>query len=228
MSYRFVLLDADNTLLDFSRSEHEALCDCLNARGIPTHSEIIERYVQINETYWKRLERGEISRQELKISRFEQFFSELNYTFDAETMADDYLAALATKSYLLEGALTFCRHIHGHTRMFIITNGNASVQKGRFFTSPLAPLFENCFISEVVGYEKPHKAFFDAVISSIPNFDPSAAIVIGDSLTSDIQGGINAGLDTCWFNPKRKSPPSHMPITFVAHNFDEVEAIVLS
>lgn len=227
MAFHIVLLDADNTLLDFTRSEHEALCDCLRARGLPTHREITDRYAKINDDFWKQLEKGEVTRELLRIQRFAKLFCEFGYDCDPVQMADDYMAALSTKSYLMEGALDFCQHLYGKCRMFVITNGNTSVQKGRFDPCPLAPMFENCFISEEMGCAKPEKAFFDAVAALIPNFDPADTIVIGDSLSSDIQGGINAGLTTCWFNPQGKAVPADMPIDHVVTTFEEIEAIIL-
>ncbi len=227
MSYHIALIDADNTLLDFSRSEHDALCDCLRARGLPTNPEIIACYSAINDAYWKRLERGEVTREALCINRFADFFHNYGYAFDAKKMADDYMEALSTKSYLLPGALDFCQHLYGECRMFLITNGNARVQAGRFDPSPLFPLFENCFISQKIGYEKPHIEYFKAVMKEIPDFDPQDTIVVGDSLTSDIQGGINAGLDTCWFNPLRRPLPCNLPVTYVAESFSEIERIIL-
>ncbi len=228
MSYRFVLLDADNTLLDFTRSECVALSECLIKRDIQPTDELIARYSEINDDFWKMLERGEVTREALRVERFAKLFREYGFSFDPAEMAEDYLVALSTKSYLMDGAFEFCKNIHGKCRMFVITNGNTSVQKGRFDPCPLAPMFENCFISEEIGHSKPEKAYFDAVASMIPGFDAREAVVVGDSLSSDIQGGINAGIDTCWFNPKRKSVPRDLPVKYVVHSFDELEKIILS
>lgn len=228
MSYTIALIDADNTLLDFSKSEHEALSDCLAARGLPHHAEITDRYAAINDFYWKQLELGLVTRSSLRIKRFETFFEEFGFRCDPEQMADDYMATLTSKSYMMDGALDFCKSIYGKCRLYLITNGNTVVQKGRFDPSPLAPLFEACFISEEMGCAKPEKRYFDMVAAQIPNFDPTTAIVIGDSLSSDIQGGINAGLDTCWFNPQRKTRPADIPMTYMVHTFEEMQRIVLS
>ncbi|MBE6558271.1 MAG: noncanonical pyrimidine nucleotidase, YjjG family [Ruminococcaceae bacterium] len=228
MAYRIALIDADNTLLDFTKSEHEALCDCLRKRGLPTHREITDRYAKINDDHWKMLERGEVTREFLRINRFAQLFDEYGYKADPHQMADDYMAALSTKSYLMEGALDFCRALYGKCRMFIITNGNTSVQKGRFDPCPLAPMFEACFISEQMGCAKPEKRFFDAVAAMIADYTPEDTLVVGDSLSSDIQGGINAGLDTCWFNPNGKINTSHIAPTYTASHFDDIKNIILN
>ncbi len=228
MSYQIALIDADNTLLDFSRSEQVALCECLVSRGLPTHIEITSRYAAINDFYWKQLERGLVTRESLRIKRFDDFFKEFGFDCDPVQMADDYMAALSTKSYLMDGALDFCKQVYSQCRLFVITNGNTLVQKGRFDPSPLSPYFEDCFISEQMGCAKPERAYFDAVANRIPNFDPDTTLVIGDSLSSDIRGGINAGLDTCWFNPTGKARPTDIPMTYEARSFPEIKRILLS
>ena len=228
MSYTIALIDADNTLLDFSRSEHDALCDCLAMRGLPCSKDVTDRYAAINDFYWKQLEKGLVTREDLRILRFEDFCKEFGFDHDPVDMANDYMARLATKSYLMEGALDFCSALYGKCRLYLITNGNTFVQKGRFDPSPLSPLFEACFISEEMGCAKPEKAYFDMVTSAIPNFDPTQTIVIGDSISSDIWGGINAGLDTCWYNHQRKPQPQDVPMTYMAYTFDDIQTIVLS
>lgn len=228
MPYKIALVDADNTLLDFSRSEHDALCDCLRARNLPTHQEITSRYAAINDFYWKQLELGLVTRESLRIKRFEAFFKEFGFHCDPTRMADDYMVALSSKSYLMDGALDFCRQVYGHCRLFVVTNGNTAIQKSRFDPSPLAPYFEGCFISEQMGCAKPERAFFEKVAESISEFVPSEVLVIGDSISSDIQGGINAGLDTCWFNPARRIRPEGIPMTYEAHTFPEIQRILLT
>ena len=227
MPYRIALMDADNTLLDFTKSEHEALCDCLRARGLPTHKEITDTYAKINDDHWKQLERGEITREFLRVNRFSAFFKTFGFDADPALMADDYMLALSTKSYLMEGALELCRHLYGKCRLFIITNGNTFVQKGRFDPCPLAPFFENCFISEEMGCAKPEAVFFEKISALIPEYDPKETIVVGDSLSSDIQGGINAGLDTCWYNPHGKPLKEGIRPTYVAESFDRIQNIIL-
>ena len=227
MPYRTILFDADNTLMDFSRSEHDALWDCLIARGLPCNDAIIARYAAINDEFWKMLECGKIEREALRIGRFAKFIQEFGFACDPQALADDYMAALSTKSYLMDGALELCQNLYGKCRLYLITNGNTRVQEGRFNPSPLAPLFEDVFISEDMGCAKPEKAYFDAVAARIPHFDPADTLVVGDSLTSDIQGGINAHLATCWYNPHGKPVPAGMPIDYVARTFPEIQAIIL-
>ena len=227
MAYSIALFDADNTLLDFTRAEHEALCECLSSRGLPTDEPTVKLYSAINDSHWKRLERGETTRARLKVERFADFFSAVGFEGDPAVMAEDYVAALSRQAHLLDGAVELIQALHGKCRLYIVTNGITSVQKSRFAACPLAPYFDACFISEEMGCAKPEKRFFDLVAAAIEGFDPSRAIVIGDSLSSDIQGGINAGLATCWYNPKGKPSPEGMNITYTITDLSQLEDIIL-
>ena len=228
MAYSIVLFDADNTLLDFTRAEHDALCECLSTRRISTDADTVALYSAINDSHWKRLERGETTRPRLRVERFTEFFSAVGYSGDPAAMADDYVEALSRQSHLIDGALELIQALYGHCRLYIVTNGITSVQKSRFGGCALAPYFDRCFISEETGFAKPDKRFFDLVTSSVPNFIPEEAIVIGDSLSSDIQGGINAGLDTCWYNPNGQNAPSHMNITYTVSCLEDIRDIILN
>ncbi len=227
MPYSIALFDADNTLLDFSRSEHDALAECLTVRGIEPTEAVIARYSAINDAHWKLLERGLTTRDQLRIDRFSVFFAELGVNFDPEQMADDYMAALSGKSYCMEGAEALIDALVGQCRMFIITNGIASVQNARFNVTAMAPHMEGVFISEELGCAKPSRAFFDKVAAAIDGFDPRDALVIGDSLSSDIQGGIFAGIDTCWFNRHGAPAPADMNITYTVSRLSDVKSILL-
>ncbi len=225
--YTTVLFDADNTLLDFNRSEREALQDALRNMGVSPSEEMICAYSEINLSFWKKLERGEISKTALREARFSAFCERFGLTLNVPRLAVAYTDALATKSYLLPGAEQACRALAPHVRLCIITNGLKSVQEGRFGKSALQPLFSAVFISEDLGVEKPHRAYFDAVAAALPDFKPGETLVVGDSLSSDMKGGINAGLDTCWFNPSGAAVPEDMPITYVITRPEEVVPLVL-
>ena len=227
MGYRFALFDADNTLLDFTAAEDHAIKECLLARGLPTDSETISLYSAINDGHWKRLEQGLTTRDRLRVERFSDFFRAVGYGGDPVAMADDYVEALSRQTQLVEGALELIASLHGRCGLYIVTNGITSVQTRRFGGCPLAAYFDACFISEQMGCAKPEKEFFDQVAAAIPGFDPQHALVIGDSLSSDIQGGINAGLDTCWFNPRGKDAPDGMKITHTIRRLSELESILL-
>ncbi|MBQ4113028.1 MAG: YjjG family noncanonical pyrimidine nucleotidase [Clostridia bacterium] len=227
MGYSFALFDADNTLLNFTAAEDHALRSCLFSRGLPTDAATVSLYSAINDGYWKRLEKGLTTRDRLRVERFADFFQEIGYKGNPVIMADDYMAALSAQTMLIDGAEELIRRLYGKCALYIITNGITSVQKSRFGGCALSPYFEACFISEQMGCAKPEKAFFDQVAAAIPDFDPRKALVIGDSLSSDIKGGIGAGIDTCWFNPTRKIAPPDMNITYNIQSLCELEAILL-
>lgn len=225
--YTTLLFDADQTLLDFHRSEHEAVTDCLEAFSVPVNNETIAKYSEINTMYWKMLERGEIEKNKLYSARWQTFAEHYGYKIDAEKISQLYLERLSEKAYILDGAEALCEELSKHCRLYIITNGNKNVQNGRMGRLSISKLFLDRFVSEEIGFEKPSVEYFNIVKSKIPNFDPKTTLVIGDSLTSDIQGGINAGLDTCWYNPQNKTAPEGMNITYIVNNLCEIEDIVL-
>ena len=225
-NYTTVLFDADATLFDFKKSEHSAVIDCLEFAGLPATDEVIAKYSEINDGYWKRLERGEVTRAQLFTARWRDLIDFYGFDFDAQKIADLYPKRLAENGFLMDGAEEICQALYGKVRLYIVTNGFARVQHGRFDKSPLRKYFDGMFISEEIGAEKPSVEYFNAVFNSIPELDKSGTIIIGDSLSSDIKGGINAGIDTCWFNPQGKDAPEGMDITYIISKLSEIEDII--
>lgn len=196
-----VLLDADDTLLDFHKAEHESLKKTLLTTGIEPSDQIIELYSGINKRHWEMLERGELSRAEVLIKRFETFFAALGVEGDPQRTQDLYATYLSQGHWFVPGAIELLDALHGKYKLYLVTNGNAKVQQGRLASAGIAHYFEDIFISELIGCTKPSKDFFDYCFSKMPPYKKDEIIIIGDSLTSDIQGGRNAGIHTCWFNP---------------------------
>ena len=224
--YEILLFDADATLLDFKRSEHEAVIDCLEFFGITPNSEVVQKYSEINAGFWKMLELGKIQKSELKVRRFESFCEKMGFDVDAEKMAAAYIDALSNQNPLKKGAMEICDRLYGKCRLCIITNGIKSIQTKRFSTSPISKYFDRIFISEELGYDKPSVEFFKLVEQALSDFDKDKTLVVGDSLTSDIKGGIGYGLDTCWFNPQGKNPPDGMNITYTVDSLEKIYGIV--
>lgn len=222
MRYDTLLFDADGTLLDFERSEREAVIASLAAFGVVADDEIVASYSTINDSLWKLLERGEIKKDDLKVRRFSMLAEKYGFDYDAVAVADRYPEELATKSYILGNALEVCTSLSKTCRLYLITNGFVKIQRGRFMPTPLYPLFSGLFISDEIGIDKPAPCYFDAVKRGIPNFDASKSLVIGDSLTSDMRGGINAGIDVCWFNPKGLPAPQDMKLDYIIGNLDKL------
>ncbi len=222
MKYQTILMDADGTLFDFLRGESEAIRDAMTLNGIEPDDEKVATYSRINDSLWKALERGEIEKKVLYYHRFELFAEHYGLTLDPHKMASDYMARLATKGYLYDGAMELCRALSQTADIYIVTNGAAMIQAGRFERSGLLPYLKGVFISDPIGAEKPSTVYFDYVASHIEGFDPRRAVIVGDSLTSDIRGGINYGIDTVWYAPTGKEAPVDMTITCVARHYDDI------
>ncbi len=202
---KFLFLDLDDTILDFKKAEHIAVRKAIAQAGVEPTDEICARYSQINQRHWQMLERGEITREEVLVNRFGVLFEELGHSVEPERVARNYERLLGIGHYFLPGAEeTVKQKLFGKYRMFLASNGTASVQDSRLKSAGLYPYFEKVFISQEIGYNKPAKEYFDVCFSQIPEFHPEACLMVGDSLTSDILGGINAGIKTCWVNPEHK------------------------
>ena len=199
--YSVILFDIDDTLLDFPKSEREALCEALMLSGIELDDEMISTYQKINYELWKALERKEISRDELMTRRFKDFADFYGFNINADKTAKDYLDALGTKIYFIDGARELLSSLYGKVKMYIVTNGMACVQNSRYKLAGLDKVFDGMFISEEVGANKPDARFFEYVSKHIEGFQKERTLIIGDSQTSDIAGGNAFGIDTCWYSP---------------------------
>jgi len=228
LRYDTILLDADGTLLDFARSEREALKDALRQIGVEPKEEMTDVYSEINDGLWKKLERGEIQKSVLAYHRFELLFERYGIDYDARAMAKRYMDNLAGKGYVLEGAVEFCQALAEHARLYIVTNGTEYIQRGRLGDSGLLPYIRDVFISDRIGYPKPKVEYFAYVAEHIPDFDKEKTLIVGDSLTSDMAGGIAYGIDTCWYNPQGKPVPEDLKgrLTMVAGDFAEMERLI--
>ena len=201
----FLLLDLDDTILDFHKAERIALSKTIRSFGIEPTEAILNRYHEINKWHWEQLELGNLTRAQVLEGRFVQLFRELGQEVSAADCMKSYEHNLSIGHYFLPGAEEAVKRLHEKYRLFLVSNGTAVVQQGRLTSANLYPWFEKVFISQKIGFNKPDKAFFDRCFAQIPGFDPSKALMVGDSLTSDIQGGINAGLRTVWINPAHKA-----------------------
>lgn len=199
-----ILLDLDNTILDFDTAERTALSRALSRLGIPFDDAMLKRYNLINIRHWEMLEDGILTREQVLVRRFEALYAELGIEGDAFATQENYERLLAEGHWFLPGAEELLDALHRKCRLFLCSNGTQSVQEGRIASAGIAEYFERIFISEAMGVNKPAKAYFDLCFSQIPDFDRSRTLMVGDSLSSDIRGGINAGVKTCWFNPAHK------------------------
>ena len=224
MNYRYVFLDADNTLLDFDRSEDCALGDALAYGGLADTPALRAQYRRINRSWWERLERAEVTRGEVLVGRWREYLAFCGASGVPEEINAYYLERLGSYSFTLPGAAELCAELRrrGHV-LALLTNGNVDVQRRRWGISPAAPFVEHVFVSGNVGYEKPDRRFFDHVLTAL-GAERAQCLMVGDSETSDMRGGVNAGIDTCWYNPA--GAPAHGAWTYEIRTLDALLDIV--
>ena len=221
---KVVLWDVDGTLLDFEKAEEAGIRSCFKKYNLgECTDEMLEAYKNINRRYWQMLERGEMTKPEILVGRFREFFEV--YGLDV-SMAE---AVNAEYQIRLGDTVVFCNHawetvlaLKGKVLQCAVTNGTKVAQDRKLKNSKLEYEFDHIFISEVVGVEKPNMGFFDAVFETIGTFAPDEVLIVGDSLTSDIQGGVNAGIKTCWYNPKGVENTSGLKPDYEIRDIEEV------
>ena len=224
--FEFVFLDLDDTLLDFHKAEAIAVARALRESGVEPTPERIRRYSQINVLHWQMLERGELTRAQVLVRRFETLFRELGVEADAAHCQELYEEYLCIGHYFMDGAQELLEYLKPKYRLFLASNGTARVQDARLKSSGIGPYFEDVFISQRMGADKPTPEFFSRSFARIPGFNPERALIVGDSLTSDIRGGNNAGISTCWFNPRGLAPMEGIRVDYEIRALGELRQIL--
>ena len=226
MKYEMLLFDLDDTLLDFEANERESLEKLFTDNGFSFNKEIFDTYHRINKELWNGYEKGTLDLNEVLNTRFSKTLHQLGQTVDGVLWEMQYRTLLGQGYQLMEGAYDLCQQLSKSHRLFIITNGVTETQLNRLRLSKLHPFFEEIFTSQELGYQKPAKEFFDYVKGHIKEFKADKALVIGDSLSSDIKGGYLAGIDTCWINRKNTENTSGIPITYTITKLPELYSIL--
>ncbi len=221
---RILLWDVDGTLLDFYAAEKAAVRSLFQEFGLgECTDEMISRYSKINEGFWQRLERNEITKAQVLVGRYEVFFSELGIDPGlAPAFNEKYQLRLEDTIVYRDDSLNIIKALKGKVRQYVVSNGTVAAQTKKLKLSGLGELMDGIFLSEKLGVEKPNKVFFDQVLASVGPADPSEIMIVGDSLTSDMQGGINAGIRTCWYNPEKKPLPAEYKIDMVITDLHEL------
>ncbi len=223
---RFLLLDLDDTILDFHQSEYYAIRKTLRAFDVDPTDAVCQLYTKINLAHWKALERKEITREQLEVSRFEQLFSQLDVCRDAAACGRLYYENLSSVHYFLPGAEAAVKELSKKYALYMVTNGTAKVQHSRIASSGIGPYFRDIFISQEMGADKPDVRFFENAFSRIPDFNTEQALIVGDSISSDIRGGKNMGIATCWVNPNHKNPPEHTVPDYQIESIVQLEELL--
>lgn len=219
--YKYLLFDVDDTLLDFQKAEYNAFLMLMNEYNIKYTDEIYAIYKNENHRLWKEYELGNIKRSEIFDNRMIPLFQHLNINDDPKAASYRFLTYLSKGAYLIGNTYKVLEKLSKKYKLYIITNGEPTVQYPRIKEVGIDKFFDMIFVSEEIGFSKPNKEFFEYIEEHIEGFNKKEAIVIGDSLTSDIKGAINYGIDTCWFNPNGKT--SDLNITFTIKSIDEVK-----
>lgn len=224
--YKYLLFDADNTLFDFNECERRAFGVTFAKLGIESSDSIYDLYHHINAEIWKEFEKGLIEREVLKYERYRRLFEKLGVeNVNCKEVASAYELNLAEQALEFDGAAELLGLLSENYEIYIVTNGLAYVQEHRFEKSGFVPYIKKVYISERLGAQKPSALFFDRVIEDIGDSNRSKYLVIGDSLTSDIDGAINSSLDCCWLNHSRADSDGRN-ITYTVYDFSDIKALL--
>lgn len=222
-----LLWDLDGTLLDFKYSQRYALTKCFETIGRRITEEELALYSRINDSFWKRLELGEITKKELLPGRFIRLFQELGIEgVDVEAFRQEYQVELGNKYCYIDDSLELCKSFQGKIHQYIVTNGVAMTQRNKIALSGLGEVMEQLFISEEIGYPKPQQAFFAYCLEKIPEKDKEKILIVGDSLTSDIKGGKQAQIKTCWYHPSQEKNDTQWQADYEIHKLQELHEIL--
>lgn len=229
MKYKAILFDADETLFDFKKAEREAFKNTMIEFGFDyDESYHFSIYKEINDAIWKELEEGLITQSKLKIERFKRFSDKLEVKFDENEFATSYMKHLGNGSFLFDGAEKLIEDLSYKYTLSIVTNGLTAVQENRIKKSVIAKYFKDIVISEELGISKPNPGIFEYAINNIGDFSKDEVLMIGDSLSSDIRGGINYNIDTCWFNPNNIENKTDLSPTYEISDFNGIRDLLLN
>ncbi|MBP1580024.1 MAG: YjjG family noncanonical pyrimidine nucleotidase [Oscillospiraceae bacterium] len=224
--YKAILWDIDGTLLNFIKSENAAIKECFRHFALPECTdEMVAVYSEINEGYWKLLERGEITKPELFTQRFRDFFEKIGVSCNEAEFNSLYQQTLGKHIFPNDNGIELVRSLKGRVHQYAVTNGSAVAQERKLRVSGLDRLLDGIFISDKIGAEKPSVNFFDCVFQQIPE-GRGEVIVIGDSLTSDIRGANNAGIACCWYSPEHSTPPADLRIDYIITDLNQIKNII--
>ncbi len=222
----FLFLDMDDTILDFRKAEYVALRKTLREFGLEPTETVCGRYSIINRQHWERLETRELTREQVVVGRFATLFGEFGISVDAYAVAMAYEVNLSQGHDFLPGAEEALERLSTKYKLYLASNGTSRVQWPRLKSAGLGKYFREIFISQDMGADKPSLEYFNRCFDKIPGFDPSRAMMVGDSLTSDVRGGRNAGMRTCWVNPEHKKGREDIPADYEIESLSQLEALL--
>ena len=221
-----IFFDLDDTILDFRGGEAHALSRALREIGVEPTAAVLERYHIINMCQWELLEEGRLTRDQVMESRFQILFGELGVDHSGREVCDRYESYLAEEHGFVSDAPELLKVLSARYALYIASNGSAAVQHRRLEDAGILPYFRGIFISEELGADKPSPSFFQRCFDAIPGFSRETALMVGDSLTSDIRGARNAGLRSCWYDPQRLPPRPDIVPDYTIHALSELPPLL--
>lgn len=228
MSYNCILLDFDETLVSFSQSEHECIAKLYNKYSIPSTEENIRYYHTINEECWSEYEKGNLKKKDLHKKRFQKVIDKFGIKgVSGEALNMEYEHYLKFSAHVIDGAIEFLQDIEDYATVAIVTNGDEETQQNRLRLSGIIEYADGVFTSDSVGYNKPDKRIYTTTLKKLGVENTKSVLVVGDSLYSDIKGGINAGLDTCWVNFNGKENTTDIKPKYTVRDYTELKRIIL-
>jgi len=221
-----VFIDVDNTLLDFIPCSISAMRTCFEEFSLPFTDKTYPTFTSVNTPLWESLERGEIVREDIFRTRWNTIFAKLGLQADGLAFEKRFLALLSISAIPVEGAVELLSYLHKKFTVCIASNSMYEHQRGRLELAGMAPYIDHLFVSEQIGFDKPSKAFFDGCLAQLPSIRPEETIMIGDSLTADVAGGINSNIPTIWFNHDHIAVPHGCGATYIVNSLSEITAIL--
>ncbi|MBQ7114511.1 MAG: YjjG family noncanonical pyrimidine nucleotidase [Clostridia bacterium] len=227
---KVILWDVDGTLLDFPKAEYEAIKTCFRIFDLgECTDEMVARYSEINKKYWEMLERKELTKPEVLVGRFREFFAKEKIQTDcAEDFNKEYQLRLGDTICFCDNSYELLKSLKGRVKQYAVTNGTRIAQDKKLNRSGLIDVFDGIFISEDIGIEKPDVGFFQSVFERIGQYEKDEVMIVGDSLTSDMQGGNNAGILCCWYNPKHVPLTKALRIDYEIDDLNRIEDILIA
>lgn len=225
MKYQHIFLDLDNTILDFTQSQAQAFERLCNEIGLPFRDAILEAFIPYNMRLWEQIESGTLTKDTLLETRFPNFFAEYGIALNGKDTDNRFRQYLADSVNLVEGAVDFLQYLReSNYRVYAATNGVYNTQISRLKNANLMTYFDKLFISEQLGVAKPHVAFFERSVAQLREpFDKTKALMVGDSLSSDIKGANNFGIDACWLNPTKAHLPKELNVAYNVCTLNELQ-----
>ena len=221
-----VLMDIDDTLLDFGKCAEQAMRIGFAERGLPFDNSTYAVFTRINDVLWQQIERGELTTQQLFEFRWNRIFEALGIEADGVAFEKRFLDLLYETAIPVDGADEICRYLKGKYILCAASNAFHDQQLNRLSMSGFLPYFDHVFVSESLGYRKPEKAFFDACRAFLPDVAADECVMIGDSLTADIAGGKNAGMKTIWYNHAHRPVPEHCEADQIVDSLLELKTLL--